>query len=49
MKKLLIYILALLLVSVEVSSQTLDDYLVVAAENNPGLKEIGRASCRERV
>lgn len=38
MKKLLIYILALLLVSVEVSSQTLDDYLVVAAENNPGLK-----------
>ena len=38
MKKLLIYILALLLVSVQVSSQTLDDYLVIAAENNPGLK-----------
>lgn len=33
-----IYILALLIVTANVSSQTLDDYLVIAAENNPGLK-----------
>jgi len=38
MKKRLIYILALLIVTANVSSQTLDDYLLIAAENNPGLK-----------
>ena len=38
MKTRLIYILALLLVTGNVKSQTLDDYLVIAAENNPKLK-----------
>ncbi|HSL89450.1 MAG TPA: hypothetical protein VK870_09120, partial [Ignavibacteriaceae bacterium] len=31
-------ILAILLGSTSVSAQTLDDYLKIAAENNPGLK-----------
>ncbi len=38
MKTRLIYILAMLLVTANANSQTLDDYLVIAAENNPNLK-----------
>jgi outer membrane protein, heavy metal efflux system len=33
-----IFILALLLVTGRLFSQTLDDYLLIAAENNPNLK-----------
>ncbi len=38
MKIRIFFILALLLVTDNVNSQTLDDYLVIAAENNPNLK-----------
>ncbi len=38
MKRRLFYILALILVTFNVNSQPLDDYLAVASENNPSLK-----------